>query len=231
MRKKSILKKARYLSQAEETSCIVDKQYSETKENEDSSSSEKSKLNTEIRTFDEDTNNELYFYLDDEEINNATEKCQKSSTYINWRGMDFVNLVLNEETDHNISNLVNCWNKKQRSFEKKIQDKTTSTCTLKHFDYCAVLKKNDNCTSPYKDSDIPGLISLTYNQLSEEQYESNKTKIIYDRLTKFTNITSDISNYYYKVYEANKSQLNCGKWSMYIHKRGKQFVNMVYYEF
>ncbi|CRG94550.1 surface-associated interspersed protein (SURFIN) [Plasmodium gallinaceum] len=231
MKKKSILKKARYLSQTEETSCILDEQNGETIENEDNSSSEKGKLNTEIKTFVEDTNNELYFYLDDEEINNATEKCQKSSTYINWRGMDFVNLVLNEETDHNISNLVNCWNKKQSSFETQIRMKTSSTCTLKNFDYCAVLKKNDNCTSPYKNSDLPDLIPLTYSQLNDEQYESNKTKIIYDRLTKFTNITSDISNYYYKVYEANKSQLNCGKWSMYIHKRGKQFVNMVYYEF
>ncbi|CRG95517.1 surface-associated interspersed protein (SURFIN) [Plasmodium gallinaceum] len=231
MRKKSILKKARYLSQAEETSCILDKQYSETKENEDSSSSEKSKLNTEIRTFDEDTNNELYFYLDDEEINNSTEKCQKSSSYVNWRGMDFVNLVLNEETDHNISSLVNCWNEKQKSLEKKIQDKTSSTCILKSFDYCGVLKKNDDCTNPYKDSDLPGLISLPYIQLNESDQEQNKRQIIYNRLTKFTDITNDISNYYYKVYEANKSQLNCGKWSMYIHKRGKQFVNMVYYEF
>ncbi|CRG96027.1 surface-associated interspersed protein (SURFIN) [Plasmodium gallinaceum] len=230
MRKKSILKKARYLSQAEETSCILDEQNGETKENGDNSS-EKSKLNTEIKTFVEDSNNELNFYLDDEEISNATEKCQKSSSYVNWRGMDFVNLVLNEETDRNISSLVNCWNKKQSFFETQIRMKTSPTCNLKNFDYCAVLNKNDNCTNPYKDSDLPDLIPLTYSQLNEDQYQSNKTKIIYDRLTKFTNITSDISNYYYKVYEANKSQLNCGKWSMYIHKRGKQFVNMVYNEF
>ncbi|CRG96059.1 surface-associated interspersed protein (SURFIN) [Plasmodium gallinaceum] len=229
MRKKSILKKARYLSQAEETSCILDK-YSETKKNEDNSSSETSKLDTEIKTFVEDTNNELNFYLNDRKINNATEKCQKSSSYVNWRGMDFVNLVLNEETDQNIPSLVNCWNKKQNSLETQIREKTSSTCNLKNFDYCAVLNKNDNCTSPYKDSDIPGLISLTYNQLSESEYIQNKTQIIYDRASQFDTITKDISNYYYKIYEANSNQLNCGKWSMYIFKRGRQFVNMMNYE-
>ncbi|CRG95504.1 surface-associated interspersed protein (SURFIN) [Plasmodium gallinaceum] len=230
MRKKSILKKARYLSQAEETSCILDGQNNETEENGDNSS-ERSQLNIEIKTFMEDTNNELNFYLNDNEINNPTDKCQKSSSYVNWRGMDFVNLVLNEDKNHNVSSLVDCWNKKQSSFETQIHDKTNSSCNLKNFDYCAVLNKNDDCTSPYKDSDIPGLISLTNDQLKEDQYQANKTRIIYDRLTKFTNITSDISNYYYKVYERDESQLNCGKWSMYIYKRGRQFVNMNYYEF
>ncbi|CRG95509.1 surface-associated interspersed protein (SURFIN), partial [Plasmodium gallinaceum] len=229
MRKKSILKRARYLSQAEETSCILDGQNSETEENGDNSS-ERSKFNTEIKTFMEDTNNELNFYLNDNKIKDTTEKCQKSSSYVNWRGMDFVNLVLNEETDHNIPSLVNCWNKKQSSLETQIREKTSSTCNLKNFDYCAVLNKNDDCTSPYKNSDLPDLISLPYNQLNESDQAENKKQVIYKRLTKFTNITNDISNYYYKVYEADKSQLNCGKWSMYIHKRGKQFVNMVYYE-
>ncbi|CRG95512.1 surface-associated interspersed protein (SURFIN), partial [Plasmodium gallinaceum] len=230
MRKKSIFRKARYLSQAEETSCILDEQNGETKENGDNSS-EKSKLNTEIKTFVEDTNNELNFYLNDNKIKDTTEKCQKSSSYVNWRGMDFVNLVLNEETDHNIPSLVNCWNKKQSSLETQIREKTSSTCNLKNFDYCAVLNKNDDCTSPYKNSDLPDLISLPYGQLNEDDQEQNKKDIIYKRLTKFTNITNDISNYYYKKYEANQNQLNCGKWSMYIHKRGKQFVNMVYNEF
>ncbi|CRG97411.1 surface-associated interspersed protein (SURFIN) [Plasmodium gallinaceum] len=230
MRKKSILRKARYLSQAEETSCILDGQNRETKKNGDNSSGERSKLNTEIRTFDEDTNNELNFYLEDQRSKNTTEKCQKLTTYLNWRGMDFVNLVLNEEKSHNISILVDCWNKKQKSFETQIHDKINSTCPLKNFDYCAVLNKNDNCTSPYKDSDIPGLISLTYDQLKEYQYQSNKTEIIYGRASQFDSVTNNISNYYYKKYEANPSQLNCGKWSMYIYKRGKQFLNMMNYE-
>ncbi|CRG96068.1 surface-associated interspersed protein (SURFIN), partial [Plasmodium gallinaceum] len=231
MRKRSILRKARFLSQKEELSCILDKQNEETKEHESNSLNKTSELNKEIETLMNDTYIELNFYLNDNEIKDTTEKCKKSSSYINWRGMDFVNLVLNEDKNHTISSLVDCWKKKQSSFEMQIHDKTNSSCNLKNFDYCAVLNKNDNCTSPYENSDIPELISLPYDQLNEEQYKSNKTKIIYDRLTRFTDITSDISNYYYKVYERDESQLNCGKWSMYIYKRGRQFVNMNYYEF
>ncbi|CRG95502.1 surface-associated interspersed protein (SURFIN) [Plasmodium gallinaceum] len=230
MRKRSILRKARFLSQ-KELSCILDKQNEETKEHESISLNKTSELNTEIETLMNDTYIELNFYLNDNEIKDTTEKCKKSSSYINWRGMDFVNLVLNEEKSYNISSLVDCWNKKQSSFETQIHNKTTSSCTLKNFDYCAVLNKNDDCTNPYKDSDIPGLISLPYGQLNEDDQEQNKKDIIYKRLTRFTDITSDISNYYYKVYERDESQLNCGKWSMYIYKRGRQFVNMNYYEF
>ncbi|CRG96546.1 surface-associated interspersed protein (SURFIN) [Plasmodium gallinaceum] len=230
MRKRSILRKARFLSQAEETSCILDGQNSKRKENGDISSSETNQLNIEIKTFMEDTNNELSFYLNDDRINNPTDKCQKSSSYLNWRGMDFVNLVLNEENSHNISSLVECWNKKQKSFETQIHDKINSTCPLKNFDYCAVLNKNDNCTSPYKDNNIPGLISLTYNQLNESEYNQNKTEIIYERASQFDSVTNSISNYYYKIYEANSNQLNCWKWSMYIYKRGRQFVNMMNHE-
>ncbi|CRG97970.1 surface-associated interspersed protein (SURFIN) [Plasmodium gallinaceum] len=229
MRKKSIIKKARFLSEAEETSCILDEQNGKTEENEDISS-ERSKLNTEIRTFDEDTNNELNFYLDDNNITNDTEKCKKASSYINWRGMDYVNLLLNKKEDYNISCLVEKWKEKQNSFQTSIVQKTNSACNEKTFNYCAILNKNNGCSRPYENNDLP-VSTLTYNQLNETSYSDNKTQIIEQRQLKFDNVTNDISYYYYRRYEDDKSELNCGKWSMYIYKRGMQFVNMFASEF
>ncbi|CRG97161.1 surface-associated interspersed protein (SURFIN), partial [Plasmodium gallinaceum] len=226
MRKKSIIKKARFLSQAEETSCILEQQNSKTKGNEDNSPSETSKLKTEIESFMDDTGNELRFYLEDNNIRNDTEKCKKASSYINWRGMDYVNLLLNEKEKYNISCLVEKWKEKQNSFQTSIVQKTNSACNEKTFDYCAILNKNDKCTRPYEYNDLPVSTSLTYEQLKEDTYSTNKTQIIEDRRLSFLNITNDMSDYYYRMYEYNKSPRNCGKWSMYIYKRGKQFVNM-----
>ncbi|CRG95493.1 surface-associated interspersed protein (SURFIN) [Plasmodium gallinaceum] len=226
MRKKSILKKARYLSQAEETSCILDEQNGKTKENEDNSPSETSKLKTEIESFMDDTGNELRFYLEDNNITNDTEKCKKASSYINWRGMDYVNLLLSEKEKYNISCLVEKWNEKQKSFQTSIDEKMKSTCSTTTFDYCAILNKNDKCTRPYEYNDLPVPTSLTYAQLNDDSYSTNKTQIIEDRRLSFFNITNDMSNYHYRVYEKDRSERNCGKWSMYIYKRGKQFVNM-----
>ncbi|CRG93068.1 surface-associated interspersed protein (SURFIN), partial [Plasmodium gallinaceum] len=62
-------------------------------------------------------------------------------------------------------------------------------------------------------------------------YEQNKTKIIENRQNRFHNVTYDISDYYYNAYNENKTELNCAKWSMYIYKRGMQFVNMFANEF
>ncbi|CRG95533.1 surface-associated interspersed protein (SURFIN), partial [Plasmodium gallinaceum] len=226
MRKKSILKKARFLSQAEETSCILDEQNGKTKENEDNSPSETSKLKTEIESFMDDTGNELRFYLEDNNITNDTEKCKKASSYINWRGMDYVNLLLSEKEKYNISCLVEKWKEKQKSFQTSIDEKMKSTCSTATFDYCAILNKNDKCTRPYEYNDLPVPTSLTYAQLNDDSYSTNKTQIIEDRRLSFLNITNDMSHYHFRVYENHRSERNCGKWSMYIYKRGKQFVNM-----
>ncbi|CRG97967.1 surface-associated interspersed protein (SURFIN), partial [Plasmodium gallinaceum] len=229
MRKKSIIKKARFLSQIEEISCMSN-QGNNTIENNATLSNDTIKLNTEIQSFMDDTRNELQFYLEDNNITNDTEKCQKASTYINWRGMDYVNLLLSEKEDYNISCLVEKWNEKQNSFQTNIVQKTSSTCKTTTFDYCSILNKNNNCTVPYENNDLP-VSTLTYNQLSDDSYSDNKTQIIQQRRLKFDDVTNDISYYYYRRYEDDKSQLNCGKWSMYIYKRGMQFVNMFASEF
>ncbi|CRG96542.1 surface-associated interspersed protein (SURFIN), partial [Plasmodium gallinaceum] len=230
MKKNSTSKNARLLSQLEEISCMLN-QKNATIENKSNLTNDTIKLNTEIQSFMNDTRNELQFYLEDNNIKNDTEKCQKASTYINWRGMDYVNLLLSEKEDYNISCLVEKWNKKKGSFERSIDEEINSTCNATTFDYCAILNKNENCTRPYEYNDLSVSPLLTYDKLSQDTYSTNKTKIIEDRENRFHNITNDISHYYYQMYESNRSPRNCGKWSMYIYKRGMQFVNMYTNEF
>ncbi|CRG97165.1 surface-associated interspersed protein (SURFIN), partial [Plasmodium gallinaceum] len=225
MKKKSTSKNARLLSQLEEISCMLN-QKNATIESKANLTNDTIKLNTEIQSFMNDTRNELQFYLEDNNIKNDTEKCQKASSYINWRGMDYVNLLLNEKENYNISCVVEKWNEKQKSFETSIDEKTKSTCNATTFNYCSLLNKNNNCMRPYENNDLPVSTSLTYEQLNDDTYSTNKNQIIDDRWGKFNNITSDISHYYYRMYENNNSTLNCGKWSMYIYKRGKQFIKM-----
>ncbi|CRG96001.1 surface-associated interspersed protein (SURFIN) [Plasmodium gallinaceum] len=221
------LMKIRFLSQTDKTSCILDQKNGKVKENQGNSSNEIVKLNNEIQIFMNDTYNEVNFYLDDQEINNSTEKCEKSSTYINWKGMDYVNLILNKEKNYNISNLVDCWNDKQEFFKTHIHKEINSTCNFRTFDYCALLNKNNNCSSPYENNNLLKSTSLTYEQLNDNIYYDNKTDIINKRRSQFDELTHEISMYYFKMYEKHNSDLNCGKWSMYIYKRGKQFVNMM----
>ncbi|CRG94410.1 surface-associated interspersed protein (SURFIN) [Plasmodium gallinaceum] len=221
------LMKIRFLSQTDETSCILDQQNGKVKENQGNSPNEIVKLNNEIQVFMNDTYNEVNFYLENQEINNSTEKCEKSSKYIYWKGMDYVNLILNKEKNYNISNLVDCWNDKQESFKTHILKETNSTCNFRTFDYCALLNKNNKCSSPYENNNLLKSTSLTYEQLKDDNYDNNKTYIIDIRRSQFYNITYDMFNYYFKMYENDRSELNCGKWSMYVYKRGKQFVNMM----
>ncbi|CRG96071.1 surface-associated interspersed protein (SURFIN) [Plasmodium gallinaceum] len=225
MRKNCTSKNARLLSELEEIPCMSNKKNAT--ENNSNLSNNTICLNTEIQTFMNDTYNELGFYLQDNKITNDTEKCQKVTTYINWRGMDYVNLLLSENGNYNISYLVENWNKKQKSFDKSIVEKINSTCNTTTFDYCAILNKNNNCTSPYKDTDLPVTTLLTYEQLNEDSYSTNKIQIIEQRRLKFDNVTYDISNYYFNAYDKDSSELNCAKWSMYIYKRGKLFINMI----
>ncbi|CRG95497.1 surface-associated interspersed protein (SURFIN), pseudogene [Plasmodium gallinaceum] len=185
---------------------------------------------TEIQTFMNDTYNEFEFYLQDDKITNSMEKCQKVSTYIDWRGMDYVNLLLSKKQNYNISCLVEDWNNKQNSFETHIINETSPTCNIGKFHYCPLLYKNNNCTSPYKNSDLAVSTTLTYDKLNESTYEINKTEIIEQRRSKFYDLTYDISNYYFNAYDKDRSKLNCAKWSMYIYKRGKLYVNMMTYE-
>ncbi|CRG97394.1 surface-associated interspersed protein (SURFIN) [Plasmodium gallinaceum] len=225
MKKNSTSKNARLLTELEEISCMLN-QKNATIENNNNLSNDTIKLNTEIKSFMDDTRNELQFYLEDNNIKNDTEKCQKASSYINWRGMDYVNLLLSEKEDYNISCLVEKWNKKKGSFEKSIDEEINSTCNVTTFDYCAILNKNENCTRPYEYNDLSVSPLLTYDQLNNATYSTNKTQIIEDRRLSFLNITNDMSYYHFRVYEKDRSERNCGKWSMYIYKRGKQFVNM-----
>ncbi|CRG94509.1 surface-associated interspersed protein (SURFIN), fragment [Plasmodium gallinaceum] len=224
MKKNSTSKNARLLSQLEEISCMSN-QGNNAIENNATLSNDIIKLNTEIQSFMDDTRNELQFYLEDNKITNDTEKCQKASSYINWRGMDYVNLLLSERENYNISCVVEKWNEKQKSLQTSIDEKM-KTCSTTTFDYCAILNKNDKCTRPYEYNDLPVSTLLTYDKLKEDTYSSNKTQIIGDRWSMFNNITNDISDYYYRMYENENSELNCGKWSMYIYKRGKQFIKM-----
>ncbi|CRG96535.1 surface-associated interspersed protein (SURFIN) [Plasmodium gallinaceum] len=225
MRKNSISENARLLSELEEISCMSN-QGNITIENNANLSNDTIKLKTEIKSFMDDTRNELQFYLEDNNIKNDTKKCQKASSYINWRGMDYVNLLLSEKEDYNISCLVEKWNEKKKTFEKSIDEKMSSTCNATAFDYCAILNKNKNCTRPYEYNDLSLGTLLTYDQLNNAIYSTNKTQIIEDRRLSFLNITNDMSDYHFRVYEKDRSERNCGKWSMYIYKRGKQFVNM-----
>ncbi|CRG94507.1 surface-associated interspersed protein (SURFIN) [Plasmodium gallinaceum] len=225
MRRNSTSKNARLLSQSEEIPCISN-QINAT-ENNANLSNDTIPFKTEIQTFMNDTYNEFEFYLQDDKITNSTEKCQKVSTYIDWRGMDYVNLLLSKKENYNISCLVEDWNKKQNSFETHISTETNSICNIGKFHYCPLLNKNNNCTSPYENKDLPISTSLTYNQLNEDIYFNNKTQIIEQRQGKFHNVTHDISLYYFDAYNKDKSELNCAKWSMYIYKRGKLFVNMM----
>ncbi|CRG96037.1 surface-associated interspersed protein (SURFIN) [Plasmodium gallinaceum] len=230
MKKNLTSKNARLLSELEENSCMSN-QTKITIENNVNLSNDTIKINTEIKSFMDDTGNELQFYLQDDKITNDTEKCQKASTYINWRGMDYVNLLLSEKENYNISCVVEKWNEKQKSFETSIAEKTNSTCSTTKFDYCAILNKNDKCNRPYEYNDLRVSTLLTYDKLSEDTYSTNKTQIIEDRQSSFHNITNFISDYYYRMYENDNSELNCGKWSMYIYKRGMQFVKMFASEF
>ncbi|CRG97973.1 surface-associated interspersed protein (SURFIN) [Plasmodium gallinaceum] len=225
MRKNSTSKNARLLSQSEEIPCMSN-QINAT-ESIANLSDDTTPLKTEIQTFMNDTYNEFEFYLQDNKITNSTKKCEKVSTYIDWRGMDYVNLLLSKKENYNISCLVEDWNNKQNSFEAHILKKTNSACNIGKFHYCPLLNKNNNCTSPYENKDLPIKTSLTYNQLNEDIYFNNKNQIIEQRQIKFHNVTYDISDYYFNAYNENKTELNCAKWSMYIYKRGKLFVNMM----
>ncbi|CRG96020.1 surface-associated interspersed protein (SURFIN) [Plasmodium gallinaceum] len=224
MRKNSTSKNARLLSQLEEIPCMSNE--TNAAENNANLSNDTIPFKTEIQTFMNDTYNEFEFYLQDDKIANSTEKCQKVSTYIDWRGMDYVNLLLSKKENYNISCLVEDWNKKQNSFETHILTETNSTCNIGKFHYCPILNKSNNCTSPYENKDLPIRTSLTYDQLNDGIYYINKSQIIDQRRTMFYNLTYDISNYYFDAYHKDRSELNCAKWSMYIYKRGKLFINM-----
>ncbi|CRG84587.1 surface-associated interspersed protein (SURFIN), partial [Plasmodium relictum] len=209
LQKISELKNERVLSQIEQSD-----------EEEEGPDEREQAITDTIMNFERRTEKERNFFFQDYNRNKTSENCKKIFTYMNRRGADLINVLLNENniTTTRIDTHTSSWNYQQREFKKNINE---TECNVNELNYC-IANYNNNCTAIYNISSISRMQELT--GLNSSQYISK-------RYNEFLKDTTDVSNYYYLEYVGNQTSELCKEWSDFIYDKGKNFIYMLAQEF
>ncbi|CRG84702.1 surface-associated interspersed protein (SURFIN), partial [Plasmodium relictum] len=209
LQKISELKNERVLSQTEQSD-----------EEEEVPDEREQAITDTIMNFERRTEKERNFFFQDYNRNKTSENCKKIFTYMNRRGADLINVLLNENniTTTRIDTHTYTWNYQQRDFKENINE---TECNVNELNYC-IANYNNNCTAIYNISSISRMQELT--GLNSSQYISK-------RYNEFLKDTTDVSNYYYIEYIGNQTSELCKEWSDFIYDKGKNFIYMLAQEF